>query len=281
MSEACAWVSIKNNIQGQMCACANACSSSGDAVGFAFRAVRDGYADYAIAGGTEAAIVPIGVISFNNMRALSSWAGDPSKASRPFDKNRSGFVIAEGAAVMIFERKDLALARGAKIYGEIIGYGATSDAYHITAMHPEGLGAEQAIRLALTDANITPEDVGYINAHGTGTLMNDVIETSVIKRIFGSHADPANPGHVCVSSTKSMTGHMLGAAGASEGAFTVLALYNKILPPTINLDEPDPVCDLDYIANKSRLAPQIKFAISNTFGFGGGNSVLVFKRHEG
>jgi 3-oxoacyl-[acyl-carrier-protein] synthase II len=230
-----------------------------------------------LAGGAEACLVPIGIIAFGNMRALSSWQGDPACASRPFDAHRSGFVIAEGAAMLVLERYDLAVARDAKIYAEIIGYGAAADAYHITAMHPEGRGALKALKNALEDAHIQPEQVGYVNAHGTGTQMNDLVETVALKKIFGEKIMPSYRNHTIVSSTKSMTGHMLGAAGAAEIAFTALALETQLFPPTINLDTPDSLCDLDYIPLTARSA-DVSCALSNSFGFGGGNAVLVLQR---
>ena len=277
-NQAAGWLSMLWNLQGAISAIGNACSSSGDSVGMAFRAIRDGYADYMLAGGTEACIIPISIAGFGNMRALSTWDGDPSAASRPFDAKRTGFVMAEGAAVMVLERKDLALARGAKIYAEIVGYGATSDAFHVTAIHPEGRGATQAIKMALDDAAIKPEQVGYINAHGTGTQMNDPIETLALKNVFGLHVDPSCSNHALISSTKSMTGHMIGAAGAAEAAITALALREQIVPPTINLEYPDPSCDLDYVPGTAR-KHKFEYAISNSFGFGGGNAVLVLKKN--
>lgn len=272
-----AWLSMQLDLQGPVLALTNACASSGDSLGLAFRAIRDGYADYMIAGGTESCVVPASLAGFGNMRALASWSGDPAAASRPFDAQRTGFVMAEGAAVLILEREDFARARGAKIYAQIVGYGASADAYHITSPHPEGRGACSAITQALDDAHITPEKVGYINAHGTATVMGDRIETQVIKTVFGDHALPTTPGHLLVSSTKSMTGHMLGAAGAAEIAFTALALQSQKFPPTINLQTPDPLCDLDYIPGVARSAP-VEYALSNAFGFGGGNSVVVLKK---
>jgi 3-oxoacyl-[acyl-carrier-protein] synthase II len=279
-NQASGWLSMLWNLHGSIAAIGNACSSSGDSVGMAFRAIRDGYADCMLAGGTEACIIPISIAGFGNMRALSTWDGDPSTASRPFDAKRSGFVMAEGAAVMVLERKDLALARGAKIYAEIVGYGATSDAFHITAMHPEGRGATQAVKMALEDASIKPEQVGYINAHGTGTLMNDPIETLTLKKVFGDHVSPSNSSHALISSTKSMTGHMIGAAGAAEAAITALALKEQVVPPTINLEFPDSTCDLDYVPGMAR-KHSFEYAISNSFGFGGGNAVLALKKFNG
>ncbi len=276
-NEASSWLSIKYNLHGQISTIVNACSSSNDAIGMAFRSIRDGYSDYALAGGAESSINPLSVSAFGNMRALSTWSGDPRKASRPFDKNRTGFVLSEGGAILVLQNYDLAKKSGAKIYAEIVGYGATSDAYHITAMHPEGIEAKRAINLALNDARILPEQIGYVNAHGTGTPMNDPIETQILKDVFGKFIDPSNPKHICVSSTKSMTGHLLGAAGGLEVAATALALKNQIVPPTINLDKPDEKCDLDYVANKARKL-DFEYAISNSFGFGGANSVIVLKK---
>jgi len=277
INQAGAQISMLYNLQGPISSVVNACSSSGDAVGFAFRMIRDGYADRMVTGGTESCIVPLAIAAFGNMRALSSWKGDPAKASRPFDKARSGFVMSEGAAILVLERMDLAKKRGAHIYAQVVGYGSSADAYHITAMHPEGDGAVRAIKSALSDAHIDAENVGYINAHGTATPMNDPIETSVIKKVFGTHVEKHNADKALVSSTKSMTGHMLGAAGGAEVAFCALALKNKVLPPTINLDMPDERCDLDYVAHAAR-DRCCDYAISNSFGFGGGNSVVVLKR---
>ena len=272
-NQAPAWVSMKWNLKGPTCAVVNACSSSADAIGLAFRAIRDGYADYMVAGGTESAINPLGLVAFGNMRALSTWKGDPQHASRPFDKDRSGFVMAEGAGILILERKDLAQKRGAHIYSEIVGYGSTCDAFHITAPHPEGEGAIAATKYALGEAEIKPEDVGYINAHGTATHMGDIVETKVIKNVFGEHAKSG----LLVSSTKSMMGHTLGAAGGIEIALSTLALINQIAPPTINLDNPDDACDLDYVTHIARDL-KTNFALSNSFGFGGANSVVVLTR---
>jgi 3-oxoacyl-[acyl-carrier-protein] synthase II len=278
-NQAAGWLSMEFNLQGGVGSIVNACSSSADALGYAFRSIRDGYADYMLAGGTESTITQLAIAAFGNMRALCSSKNfsDPTKASRPFDKDRAGFILSEGAACLVLERLDLAMARGANIYAEIIGYAQTSDAYHITAMHPEARGAVGAINIALADAKINKSQVNYINAHGTSTVMNDKLETYALKQAFSEHVNSANQNHACVSSTKSMTGHMLGAAGASEAIFSILALKDQILPPTINLDNQDPECDLDYVANHARQA-KLEFAISNSFGFGGGNSVLVFKK---
>lgn len=275
-NEAVGWASIKWNIQGPTAIITNACSSSSNALGIAMREIRDGYSDYILAGGTESCMIPAAIAGFGNMRALSNWQGNPEQASRPFDAQRTGFVMAEGAAMLVLERKDLAIKRNAKIYAEIVGYGSTTDAYHITAIHPDGMGGIMAVRQALIDANIEPSQVDYVNAHGTGTKMNDLVETKILKHVFGKHVNPSNPKHACISSTKSMTGHMLGATGAAEAIFCALALYNQILPPTINLENTDPCCDLDYIPNVARNA-NIKYAISNSFGFGGNNATLVLK----
>ncbi len=278
-NQAAGWLSMEWNLQGQISAIVNACSSSGDSIGAAYKNIKDGYADYMLAGGTESSITPLAVSAFGNMRALcsSNKFDDPTKASRPFDLNRAGFVMGEGAACLVLERMDLAEKRGANIYAEIVGFGSTSDAYHITAMQPEARGAIGAIKMALDSAKINESQVGYVNAHGTSTQMNDKIETVALKNVFGEHINPANENHIAVSSTKSMTGHMLGATGASEAIFTILALKNQMLPPTINLENPDPECDLDYVANVAR-EHKFKYAISNSFGFGGGNSVLVLKK---
>jgi 3-oxoacyl-[acyl-carrier-protein] synthase II len=274
---ASSWLSMEWNLQGCVGAFVNACSSSADALGHSFRMIRDGYADYMLTGGTESALSPLAISAFGNIRAISAWQGEPEKASRPFDRDRCGFVMSEGAGILVLERMDLAQKRGANIYAEVVGYGATSDAYHMVAMHPQGRGAVNAINIALQDAKVDKEQIGYINAHGTSTQMNDKIETSILKTVFGSHVLPQTKNHAVVSSTKSMTGHMLGAAGGAEISFAALALKNQKVPPTINLENPDPDCDLDYVPNAARDA-KIDFAISNSFGFGGGNSVVVLKR---
>jgi 3-oxoacyl-[acyl-carrier-protein] synthase II len=276
-NEVVAWLGIEWNLQGQTLSVVNACSSSADAIGLAYRAISDGYQDYMIAGGTESVIIPLCLTAFGNMRALSSWKGDPKKASRPFDKDRSGFVLSEGSGILILERKDLAEKRGAHIYAEVAGYGSTCDAYHITAPHPQGDGAIRATKNALKEAKINAEDVGYINAHGTATIIGDIVETDVIKNVFGDHCEKTKKNHLLVSSTKSMIGHTLGAAGAIEISLSALALENQIAPPTINLDEADDKCDLDYVADTAR---EIKtnYALSNSFGFGGANAVVVLKK---
>ncbi len=291
-NEAPAWISIKYSLMGPTMAIVNACSSGNDAIGQAFRAIQDGHADYMLAGGAESCLSPLTFAGFGNMRALSMWKGDPRAASRPFDKDRSGFVLSEGAGLLVLEREDLARKRGANIYAEIAGYGANSDAYHIAAIHPDGNGAVLAIENALNQANINKDQVGYINAHGTSTYMNDPSETKIVKKVFGDHVSKTSLGKssqdrlknkllmnkLLMSSTKSMTGHMLGGAGGVEVAFTALAIKDKILPPTINLDNPDPECDLDYIAHNS-IEREVNYALSNSFGFGGANSVILLKRY--
>jgi 3-oxoacyl-[acyl-carrier-protein] synthase II len=226
------------------------------------------------AGGAESAITPLGVGGFAAMKALSTRNDEPERASRPFDKERNGFIISEGSGVLILEERERAIKRGAKIYAEVIGYGANGDAYHMTAPAPEGEGAARCMRLALKDAGIAPSDVDYINAHGTSTEYNDANETQAIKKVFGEHAFK-----LAVSSTKSMTGHLLGAAGAIEGVFSVLALQHGMIPPTINYENPDPQCDLDYTPNRARKA-DIQVALSNSFGFGGTNACILFRRSE-
>jgi len=230
--------------------------------------------DAVIAGGAEAAITPLGVGGFAAMKALSTRNDEPERASRPFDLERDGFVIGEGSGVLILEERERAVERGAKIYAEVIGYGANGDAHHMTAPAPDGDGAGRCMALALKDAAIAPHEVDYINAHGTSTEYNDANETQAIKRVFGEHA-----AKLAVSSTKSMTGHLLGAAGAVEGAYSVLALRRGTIPPTINYEHPDPACDLDYVPNRARQAA-IKVALSNSFGFGGTNACVIFRRGE-
>jgi 3-oxoacyl-[acyl-carrier-protein] synthase II len=241
-------------------------------VGEAFRLIRDGYLDAAIAGGAEAAVTPLGVGGFSVMRALSTRNDEPERASRPFDRDRDGFVIGEGAAILVLEELSAARARGATVLAEIVGYGANADAYHITHPAPEGRGAADCMRMALDDAGVEPGAVGYVNAHGTSTEHNDANETRAIKLVFGSHAH-----ELAVSSTKSMTGHLLGAAGSLEAVYTVLALREQTLPPTINYENPDPECDLDYVPNQARPA-SFDVGISNSFGFGGTNACLVLRR---
>src|SRR5574341_617295 len=227
-----------------------------------------------IAGGSEAVITPLTIGGFSAMKALSTRNDEPHRASRPFDKGRDGFVMGEGAGVLVIEELQHALRRGAKIYAELVGYGMSADAYHMTAPEPEGVGAITSMRLALAAARLNPEDVDYINAHGTSTPVGDTAETKAIKLVFGDHAY-----RLAVSSVKSMTGHLLGAAGGVESLATVLTIYHGVIPPTINYDEPDPECDLDYVPNKARQA-EVSVALTNSFGFGGTNATLVFKQYE-
>ena len=267
-------IAIRHGAKGINWTPTSACASGNHAIGEAFQSIRRGLQDAVIAGGAESAITPLGVGGFASMKALSTRNDEPERASRPFDKERDGFVIAEGSAVLILEERERALKRGAKIYAEIIGYAANGDAHHITAPAPEGEGAARCIKLALEDAGIAAQDVSYINAHGTSTEYNDMNETQAIKTVFGEQAYK-----IPVSSTKSMTGHLLGAAGAVEAVFSVLALQNGLIPPTINYENPDPACDLDYVPNKARQA-DIKIALSNSFGFGGTNACIIFRRPE-
>lgn len=267
-----AHIALRFGLRGENFAIASACASGGHAVGEAFRRIRAGFQDAAVAGGVEAPITPLGVAGFASMKALSTRNDEPERASRPFDRQRDGFVIAEGAGMLVLETLEAARARGARIYAEVIGYGANDDAHHMTSPAPDGRGAAECMRRALDDAGIEPTVVGYINAHGTSTPLNDATETLAIKRVFGDHAY-----RLAVSSTKSMTGHTLGAAGAVEAVYTALTLQRQILPPTINYEEPDPECDLDYVPNRSRVA-EVEVALSNAFGFGGTNSTLVFRR---
>jgi 3-oxoacyl-[acyl-carrier-protein] synthase II len=268
-------VSIRFGAQGPNSATCTACSASAHAIGDAFEVIRRGDADVMIAGGSEAAITPMGIGGFGALRALSTRNDDPERASRPFDKDRDGFIVGEGAGVIILEELEGARRRGARRYAELVGSGMSADAYHITAPSEDGDGAYRVMRAALKSAGIEPSCVAYINAHGTSTEHGDKIETLAIKRCFGDHAK-----QLAVSSTKSMTGHLLGAAGGLEAGITTLAVYHQVVPPTINLDEPDPECDLDYVANKKRALP-IEYALSNSFGFGGTNAALLFKRYEG
>ena len=266
-------VAIDAGFRG-MCTCpVTACAGGTNAVGDAFHYIRDGYADGMLCGGTEASLTPLAVGGFTSMKALSQ-SEDPDRASIPFDAERSGFVMGEGAAVLLLEELEHARARGAKIYAEITGYGATCDAYHMTAPRPDGSGGAKAMALALADGGIRPEEVGYINAHGTSTPLNDAGETAAIKAVFGDHAY-----QLAVSSTKSMTGHMLGAAGAVEAMFCALALRDGFLPATIHYQVPDPVCDLDYVPNQGRSA-EVRYALSNSLGFGGHNGSLLFRKWE-
>ena len=268
-------VSIRFGAQGPNSATCTACSASAHAIGDAFEVIRRGDADVMIAGGSEAAITPMGIGGFGALRALSTRNDEPERASRPFDKDRDGFIVGEGAGVIILEELEGARQRGARVYAELVGYGMSADAYHITAPSEDGDGAYRVMRAALKSAGIEPSGVAYINAHGTSTEHGDKIETLAIKRCFGEHAT-----QLAVSSTKSMTGHLLGAAGGLEAGITTLAIYHQVVPPTINLDDPDPECDLDYVANKKRALP-IEYALSNSFGFGGTNAALLFKRYGG
>jgi 3-oxoacyl-[acyl-carrier-protein] synthase II len=267
-------VSIRFGAKGPNSATCTACSASAHAIGDAFEIIKRGGADVMIAGGSEAAITPMGIGGFGALRALSTRNDEPSRASRPFDKDRDGFVVGEGAGVLILEDYESARRRGARIYAELVGYGMSADAYHITAPSEDGDGPFRVMGAALESAGIQPSQVDYINAHGTSTPHGDKVETIAIKRCFGDHAKS-----VPVSSTKSMTGHLLGAAGGLEAGITVLAVHHQIVPPTINLDQPDPECDLDYVPNTARSA-RIVYALSNSFGFGGTNAALLFKRYE-
>lgn len=266
-------VAIRYGLQG-MCSCAvTACASGTNAVGDAFRHIRDGYGDIMLAGGTEATITPMCIGGFTSMKALCT-ASDPARASIPFDAERSGFVMGEGAGILVLEELEHARARGARIYAEVVGYGANCDAHHITAPAPDGAGAAACMKLALADAGVTPEEVGYLNAHGTSTPMNDRCETAAVKTAFGVHAKK-----LLMSSTKSMTGHLLGASGAIEAIFTALAVRDGFAPPTINYRQPDPDCDLDIVPNEGRAA-DIRYAMSNSLGFGGHNASLLLRKWE-
>ena len=267
-------VSIRCGAKGPISCPATACSSGTNAVGDAMRIISGGYADVMIAGGTDAAITPLGVGGFNAMRAISTRNDEPEKASRPFDKERDGFVLGEGSGILILEELTSALKRGARIYAEVVGYGSTSDAYHMAIPPPGHEGAARCMSAALKDARLKPAEIDYINTHGTSTPPNDLYETQAIKKVFGKHASS-----LAVSSTKSMTGHLLGAAGAVEAIISAMSIYKGIIPPTINLDNPDPDCDLDYVPHKAR-KKNIDTAMSNTFGFGGVNAVLIFRKSD-
>ncbi len=266
-------VAIAYNLQGVNYTITSACASGTHALGEALRMIRDGIQDLVVTGGSEAAITPLALAGFGRMRALSTRNDDPQRASRPFDKDRDGFVIAEGAGVLVLEELEAAKKRGAKIYAEVTGYGFSCDAYHITSPSEGGDGAKQCMRSALASAKVTPEQVQHINAHGTSTPINDPAETKAIKEVFGSHAKSG----LVVNSTKSMTGHLLGAAGGLEAAIIALTLKHSVVPPTINLDNPDEGCDLDYAANTAR-EMSVEVAMSNSFGFGGTNASIVMKR---
>lgn len=265
-------ISIKYGAKGPNISSVSACATATHSIGDAYHIIKRGDADAMIAGGTESTITPLGIGGFSAMKALSDRNDNPQAASRPFEKNRDGFVMGEGAGIVILEEYEAAKKRGAKIYAEVVGYGLTGDAYHLTAPAPDGEGAARCMKMALANAGVNPEQVGYINAHGTSTSMNDLYETMAIKTVFGNHA-----GAVKISSTKSMTGHLLGAAGGIEAVFSCLALEKGVIPPTINFEEPDPECDLDYTPNTACEA-KIEYAMSNNFGFGGTNASLLFKK---
>jgi len=267
-------VSMRFGAKGPNSSVVTACATGNHAIGDAFKLIQRGAADVMIAGGAEAIIVPLTIAGFCSMKAMSTRNDEPQKASRPFDADRDGFVCGEGGGVLILESLEHAVRRGARIYAEVIGYGMTGDAHHMTAPDPEGDGAARAMTGALADAGIAPADVGYINAHGTSTPYNDKFETMAIKRVFGEHAHK-----LAVSSTKSMTGHLLGAAGGVEAVATVLSLHRGMLPPTINYETPDPECDLDYIPNHAR-KQDVEMALSNAFGFGGTNATLAFRAYR-
>jgi len=267
-------ISIRFGAKGPNSAVVTACATGSHAIGDAFKIIQRGDADVMIAGGTESVITPLGIGGFNAMKALSTRNDEPEKASRPFDLDRDGFIMGEGAGIVILESLENATERGATVYAEVVGYGMTADAYHITAPSPNGEGAARCMNIALKDAGVDPADVDYINAHGTSTKYGDEIETLAIKTVFGAHAYKMR-----VSSTKSMTGHLLGAAGGVEAVITALCIHNNIIPPTINLDTPDPECDLDYVPYHSRKTT-VNYALSNSFGFGGTNACLLFKKFQ-
>ena len=267
-------LAIRFGAKGPNSCAVTACATGNNCIGDAFRLIQRGDADVMIAGGTEAAITPLGVAGFSSSRALSTRNDDPKRASRPFDKDRDGFVLGEGSGILVLEELEFAKRRGARIYAEIIGYGMSADAYHITAPSEEGEGAARCMRLALKDAGIQPSDVSYINAHATST-MADAIETKAMKTVFGDAAH-----RIPISATKSMTGHLLGAAGGVEAIFSILSIRDGIIPPTINLDHPDPACDLDYTPNQARKV-DVNVALSNSFGFGGTNATVIFRKYQG
>ena len=268
-------IAIHFGAKGPNTCVVTACATGAHCIGDAFRAIMYGDAKAIIAGGTEANITPLTIAGFNAMKAISTRNDEPEKACRPFEKNRDGFVVAEGAGVLILEELGFAQKRGARIHAELVGYGYTADAYHITAPSPDGDGAARCMRMAIKDAGLKPEEIDHINAHGTSTPLNDATETQAIKAVFGEHAKK-----IPVSATKSMTGHLLGAAGSTESIFTILTIRDGIIPPTINYEEPDPDCDLDYVPNSARRQP-VNVAISNAFGFGGTNATLVFTKFIG
>ena len=268
-------VSIRFGAKGPNLATCTACSASAHAVGDSFEIVKRGDAEAMIAGGSEAAITPMSVGGFAQLRALSTRNADPERASRPFDRDRDGFIIGEGAGILVLEELEHARRRGATIYAEIVGYGMSADAYHMTAPSEDGDGGRRVMAMAIRKAGIRPDEVDYINAHGTSTPYNDKLETLAIKNCFGEHARA-----LAISSTKSMTGHLLGGAGGLEAGISALAVYHQRVPPTINLDNPDPECDLDYVPHTGREMP-VRYALSNSFGFGGTNAALLFKKYEG
>ncbi len=268
-------ISMQIGAKGQNLSLSTACAAGTHAVGEAFRSIVYGDSDVVVTGGAESVVCPLGVGGFSSMKALSTRNDAPEEASRPFDKDRDGFIISEGSGILVLEELDHALAREAEIYAEVVGYGASSDAYHIAAPPENGEGAARCMKMALDDAGLAPEDIDYINAHGTSTPLNDRCETQAIKTVFGDHANK-----LAISSTKSMTGHMLGAAGGIEAAFTVLSIKDQIAPPTINLQNPSPECDLDYVPHEARKM-EIRAALSNSFGFGGTNGVVIMKRFDG
>jgi 3-oxoacyl-[acyl-carrier-protein] synthase II len=266
-------ISIEYGAKGPNLSLETACAASAHAVGEAYRLVRDGISDAVITGGAEATVTPLAVGGFNSMRALSVRNDEPEKASRPFELNRDGFVMGEGAGILIVEELELALERGAPIFAEVVGYGLTGDAYHVSAPEPEGEGAISCMKMAIDSANLKSEDIDYINAHGTSTPLNDLSECKAIKTVFGEHAYK-----LAISSTKSVTGHLLGGAGGVESIFTALTVKHGMLPPTINYETPDPECDLDWVPNQARKA-KVRAAMSNSFGFGGTNASLIFKAY--
>jgi 3-oxoacyl-[acyl-carrier-protein] synthase II len=263
-------VSIRYSLRGPITT--TACSAGNHAIGDSYRIIAGGWADVMLAGGAEAAVTPLGIGGFNVMRAMSLRNDEPERASRPFDRDRDGFVISEGCGLVVLEEMNRALDRGARIYAEIVGYGSTADAFHLAAPPPGHAGAARCMREAIRDAGLRPEDIDYINAHGTSTPINDAYETAAVKDVFGEHSRK-----IAISSTKSMTGHMLGATGGVEAIFTAKAVEEGILPPTINLDNPDPECDLDYVPHRAR-RQEIRVALSSTFGFGGANAVIVLRK---
>ncbi|MBU0674889.1 MAG: beta-ketoacyl-ACP synthase II [Proteobacteria bacterium] len=268
-------VSIITGAKGPNLSVTTACAAGTHAVGEAFRTIVHGDCDIAITGGSESTVCPLAVCGFNAMKALSRRNDDPQAASRPFDRDRDGFIIAEGGGMMVIEELEHARKRGARIYAELVGYGLSGDAYHMAAPPEDGNGAARCMRMALKNAGMNPDEIDYVNAHGTSTPLNDVVETRALKTVFKEHASK-----LAISSTKSMTGHMLGGAGGIESVFTALSIYHSIAPPTINLENPDPECDLDYVPNVARQMP-IRAAMSNSFGFGGTNAVLIMKRFDG